>query len=50
MGTYAEAPDAVRSWLDAGADAIDLVLRLGVPEEQLREMLAAAAPTAVQAA
>jgi hypothetical protein len=50
MGTYAEAPDAVRSWLDAGADAIDLVLPLGVPEEQLREMLAAAAPTAVQAA
>ena len=50
MGTYAEAPDAVRAWLDAGADAIDLVLPLGVPEEQLREMLAAAAPTPVQAA
>jgi alkanesulfonate monooxygenase SsuD/methylene tetrahydromethanopterin reductase-like flavin-dependent oxidoreductase (luciferase family) len=50
MGTYAEAPDAVRAWLVAGADAIDLVLPLGVPEEQLREMLAAAAPAAVQAA
>jgi hypothetical protein len=44
MGTYDEAPDAVRIWLEAGADAIDLVLPLGVPEEQLREMLEAAAP------
>ncbi|HEX5822489.1 MAG TPA: LLM class flavin-dependent oxidoreductase [Solirubrobacterales bacterium] len=50
MSTYAEAPDAVRAWLDAGADAIDLVLPLGVPEGQLREMLDAAAPAAVQAA
>ncbi len=50
MSTYAEAPNAVRAWLDAGADAIDLVLPLGVPEGQLREMLAAAAPAAVQAA
>jgi alkanesulfonate monooxygenase SsuD/methylene tetrahydromethanopterin reductase-like flavin-dependent oxidoreductase (luciferase family) len=45
MGTYDEAPDAVRLWLDAGADGIDLVLPLGVPEEQHREMLEAAAPT-----
>ena len=44
MGTYDEAPDAVRLWLEAGADAIDLVLPLGVPEEQLHEMLEAAAP------
>ncbi len=44
MSTYAEAPDAVRAWLEAGADAIDLVLPLGLPEEQLREMLAAASP------
>jgi alkanesulfonate monooxygenase SsuD/methylene tetrahydromethanopterin reductase-like flavin-dependent oxidoreductase (luciferase family) len=46
MGTYDEAPDAVRDWLDAGADTIDLVLPLGLPEEQLREMLEAAAPAA----
>jgi alkanesulfonate monooxygenase SsuD/methylene tetrahydromethanopterin reductase-like flavin-dependent oxidoreductase (luciferase family) len=44
MGTYEEAPDAVRRWLEAGADAIDLVLPLGLPEEQLHEMLEAAAP------
>jgi alkanesulfonate monooxygenase SsuD/methylene tetrahydromethanopterin reductase-like flavin-dependent oxidoreductase (luciferase family) len=46
MGTYQEAPDAVRLWLDAGADAVDLVLPLGLPEEQLHEMLEAAAPAA----
>src|SRR5512132_644286 len=50
MGTYAEAPDAVRAWLEVGADAIDLVLPLGLPEEQLHEMLAAAAPAAVPTA
>jgi alkanesulfonate monooxygenase SsuD/methylene tetrahydromethanopterin reductase-like flavin-dependent oxidoreductase (luciferase family) len=44
MGTYEEAPDAVRRYLEAGADAIDLVLPLGLPEEQLHEMLEAAAP------
>jgi alkanesulfonate monooxygenase SsuD/methylene tetrahydromethanopterin reductase-like flavin-dependent oxidoreductase (luciferase family) len=44
MGTYEEAPDAVRLWLEAGADTVDLVLPLGVPEEQLHEMLEAAAP------
>jgi alkanesulfonate monooxygenase SsuD/methylene tetrahydromethanopterin reductase-like flavin-dependent oxidoreductase (luciferase family) len=44
MGTYEEAPDAVRLWLEAGADAIDLVLPLGLPEEKLHEMLEAAAP------
>jgi alkanesulfonate monooxygenase SsuD/methylene tetrahydromethanopterin reductase-like flavin-dependent oxidoreductase (luciferase family) len=43
MGTYDEAQDAVRLWLEAGADTIDLVLPLGFPEEQLREMLEAAA-------
>jgi alkanesulfonate monooxygenase SsuD/methylene tetrahydromethanopterin reductase-like flavin-dependent oxidoreductase (luciferase family) len=42
MGSYDEAPDAVRLWLES-ADAIDLVLPLGLPEEQLREMLEAAA-------
>ncbi len=42
MGTYDDAPDAVRAWLEAGADSIDLVLPLGLPEEQLSEMLQAA--------
>jgi alkanesulfonate monooxygenase SsuD/methylene tetrahydromethanopterin reductase-like flavin-dependent oxidoreductase (luciferase family) len=46
MGTYDEAPGAVRHWLEAGADTIDLVLPLGVPEPQLGEMLEAAAPAA----
>jgi alkanesulfonate monooxygenase SsuD/methylene tetrahydromethanopterin reductase-like flavin-dependent oxidoreductase (luciferase family) len=46
MAAYEEAPDAVRLWLDAGADAIDLVLPLGLPEEQLHQMLEAAAPAA----
>ena len=45
MGSYDQAPDAVRLWLEAGADMIDLVLPLGVPEGQHREMLEAAAPT-----
>jgi alkanesulfonate monooxygenase SsuD/methylene tetrahydromethanopterin reductase-like flavin-dependent oxidoreductase (luciferase family) len=44
MASYAEAPQAVSRWLEAGADAVDLVLPLGLPEEQLREMLEAAAP------
>ena len=44
MGTYDEAPEIVRSWHDAGAGGVDLVLPLGVPEDVLREMLAAAAP------
>jgi hypothetical protein len=43
---YDEAPDAVRDWLEAGADTIDLVLPLGLPEEQVREMLEAGAPAA----
>jgi hypothetical protein len=44
MGTYDDAPEAVRAWLAAGVDAIDLVLPVGVPEEQLHEMLEAAGP------
>jgi alkanesulfonate monooxygenase SsuD/methylene tetrahydromethanopterin reductase-like flavin-dependent oxidoreductase (luciferase family) len=44
MATYDEAPAAVREWLEAGADAIDLVLPPGLPEQQHREMLEAAAP------
>jgi alkanesulfonate monooxygenase SsuD/methylene tetrahydromethanopterin reductase-like flavin-dependent oxidoreductase (luciferase family) len=47
MSTYDEAPDAVRGWLESGADEVGLVLPLGLPEEQLREMLEAAAPTAI---
>jgi alkanesulfonate monooxygenase SsuD/methylene tetrahydromethanopterin reductase-like flavin-dependent oxidoreductase (luciferase family) len=46
IGTYDEAPQAVRLWLEQGADAIDLIMPLGLPEEQLREMLEAAAPGA----
>ena len=46
MGTYDEAPDAARLWLEAGADTVDVVLPLGFPEEQLREMLEAVAPAA----
>jgi len=44
MATYEEAPAAIRLWLETGADGIDLVLPLGLPEEQLSEMLEAAAP------
>ena len=44
MGTYEEAASVIRDWLDAGADTVDLVLPLGLPEKQLREMLEAAAP------
>ena len=44
MGTYEDAGSVIRDWLDAGADTVDLVLPLGLPEEQLREMLEAAAP------
>jgi alkanesulfonate monooxygenase SsuD/methylene tetrahydromethanopterin reductase-like flavin-dependent oxidoreductase (luciferase family) len=47
MSTYDNAPDAVRVWLDSGADEVGLVLPLGLPEEQLREMLEAAAPAAI---
>ena len=43
MGTYEEAPEAIRLWLDGGADTVDLVLPLGVPEQRLSEMLEAAA-------
>jgi alkanesulfonate monooxygenase SsuD/methylene tetrahydromethanopterin reductase-like flavin-dependent oxidoreductase (luciferase family) len=50
MGTYEEAPGVVRLWLEAGADTLDLVLPLGVSEEQLREMLEAAAPGATSSA
>jgi len=41
MGTYDEAPNAIRRWLDEGADTVDLMLPLGVGEEQLTDMLEA---------
>lgn len=44
MGTYEDAPHVVRRWADEGADAVDLVLPLGLPEAQLAEMLEAARP------
>jgi alkanesulfonate monooxygenase SsuD/methylene tetrahydromethanopterin reductase-like flavin-dependent oxidoreductase (luciferase family) len=44
MGTYEDAAALVREWQDAGADALSLVLPLGLPEERLAEMLEAAAP------
>ena len=46
MATYDQAPDAVRDWLRAGADAVSLVLPLGLPEALLHEMVEAAAPAA----
>jgi alkanesulfonate monooxygenase SsuD/methylene tetrahydromethanopterin reductase-like flavin-dependent oxidoreductase (luciferase family) len=42
MATYDAAPAALHRWLDADADSVDLVLPLGLPEAQLREMLEAA--------
>jgi alkanesulfonate monooxygenase SsuD/methylene tetrahydromethanopterin reductase-like flavin-dependent oxidoreductase (luciferase family) len=45
MATYDGASAAVSRWLDADADSVDLVLPLGLPEEQLREMVEAAAPS-----
>ncbi|HLM09717.1 MAG TPA: LLM class flavin-dependent oxidoreductase [Thermoleophilaceae bacterium] len=44
MGSYDEAGEAVAGWLEAGADSVELVLPLGLPEQQLEEMLDAAAP------
>jgi alkanesulfonate monooxygenase SsuD/methylene tetrahydromethanopterin reductase-like flavin-dependent oxidoreductase (luciferase family) len=44
MATYDEAAHAVGPWLENGADAVDLVLPLGLPEAQLMDMLEAAAP------
>jgi alkanesulfonate monooxygenase SsuD/methylene tetrahydromethanopterin reductase-like flavin-dependent oxidoreductase (luciferase family) len=46
MGTYDEAPELLRRWLEAGPDTVDLVLPFALPEQQLREMLEAAAPAA----
>ena len=48
MGTYDDAPGVIRLWLEAGADTVDITLPLGLPEEQLREMLEAARPSVVR--
>lgn len=45
MATYDETAAAIGTWLDAGADTVDIVLPPGVPEPQLGEMLEAAAPS-----
>ena len=45
MATYDSAPEAIRHWLEAGADTVELTLPLGLPEEQLREMVEAARPS-----
>lgn len=44
LGTYEQAPGLVRGWLEGGADAVSLVMPLGLPEERWHEMLEAAAP------
>lgn len=43
-GTYDHAPDAIRSWLEAGADGLTLVTPAGHDVEQLEEMVSACAP------
>jgi alkanesulfonate monooxygenase SsuD/methylene tetrahydromethanopterin reductase-like flavin-dependent oxidoreductase (luciferase family) len=50
MATYDDAPRTIQDWRDAGADTVDLVLPLGLPEAQLSEMLEAAAPAGSTAA
>jgi alkanesulfonate monooxygenase SsuD/methylene tetrahydromethanopterin reductase-like flavin-dependent oxidoreductase (luciferase family) len=50
MATYDDAPRTIQDWLEAGADTVDLVLPLGLPEAQLAEMLEAAAPAGSRAA
>jgi alkanesulfonate monooxygenase SsuD/methylene tetrahydromethanopterin reductase-like flavin-dependent oxidoreductase (luciferase family) len=46
IATYDGAADAVRAWLDAGADGVQLVLPPALPEHDLHAMLEAAAPAA----
>jgi alkanesulfonate monooxygenase SsuD/methylene tetrahydromethanopterin reductase-like flavin-dependent oxidoreductase (luciferase family) len=43
MGTYEQAPEQVRNWLQTGAESISLILPPACPEEMLGEMLEAAA-------
>ncbi|HEY7621836.1 MAG TPA: LLM class flavin-dependent oxidoreductase [Solirubrobacteraceae bacterium] len=46
MGTYDEAPELIAAWFAAGADSVGLVLPPGRPEEELAEIVQAAAATA----
>lgn len=43
-GTFDHAPDAIRSWLETGADGLTLVTPAGPAVEQLEEMVSACAP------
>jgi alkanesulfonate monooxygenase SsuD/methylene tetrahydromethanopterin reductase-like flavin-dependent oxidoreductase (luciferase family) len=49
MGSYDDAAEAIASWVTAGADDVNLVLPPGRPEEELAEMIAVAAASALQA-
>jgi alkanesulfonate monooxygenase SsuD/methylene tetrahydromethanopterin reductase-like flavin-dependent oxidoreductase (luciferase family) len=43
IATYEQADDAVAAWFAAGADEVNLVLPPNRPEDELTEMLRAAA-------
>jgi alkanesulfonate monooxygenase SsuD/methylene tetrahydromethanopterin reductase-like flavin-dependent oxidoreductase (luciferase family) len=43
MGTYDRAGEAIAAWFDAGADSVNLVLPPGRPEDELAEIVTAAA-------
>jgi len=49
LGTYDQAHDAIAEWFAAGADSVNLVLPPNRPEEELAEILNAAAPVATTA-
>jgi len=50
FGTYDQAGEAIRQWLAAGADSVNLVLPPNRPEDELTELLnAAAEPVATTA-
>jgi alkanesulfonate monooxygenase SsuD/methylene tetrahydromethanopterin reductase-like flavin-dependent oxidoreductase (luciferase family) len=46
MGTYDQAGEVIATWLAAGADSVGLVLPPGRPEEELAEIVEAAARVA----
>lgn len=43
FGTYDQAPELIAAWRAAGADSVHLVLPPGCPEDELSEIVAAAA-------